>query len=199
MAAGLLMSVSAASATTVTPLTLEVTPDGIGTHPGDSPCIISGTNCPGQTGLAYTGYKNTGNTTSINKNSPTYTVSQISGVVGTQFSVGLDVNQAKKAQTLDYFAMSVNGVVLYEYNGSAGNVPKVNNGTGHADYLLTGFDLTGFAPGDSVIFTAKMSGLNAGAEQFFLVPAQIPVPAAGILLIGALGSLVWLGRRKTTV
>ena len=206
--AALLMSVSMASAAT---LDLVSAPDGIGTHPEDTPCIISAINCPGQNGandLDYTNYVAKGSDTTQDQNSPLYTVGEIFAIVGNMFSVGVDVNDTTVAQTLESFTMFVDGVARFVYTGFTDNVPNSNNGTGFADYLLTGFDLSAFSSSSTVQFNMKMSGLNDGPEQFFLVdagdapppppppPPPIPIPAAGVLLLSALGGMGLYGRRK---
>lgn len=178
-----------------------------GSSPGikqsvDSPCIISAINCPGQpAGFSFTNYAS-GGVSDIDLNSPTYTVDQLLNAVGLAFSVALDVNQtnANSPQTLNLFEMFINNVLVDSYTGSIGNVPVINNGTGDADYLLYGFtSLAGLALTDTVYFHAVMSDLNDGPEQIFLVPAAVPVPAAGFMLLGAIGGLVALRRKKKSV
>lgn len=179
-------------------LSLDGSSPGI-QHSVDSPCIISAINCPGQpAGFGFTNYSH-GGVTNIDLLSPTYLVSQILSVIGSAFSVALDVNQtnARSPQTLDLFEMYVNGQLVDSYAGSPGNVPVIHNGTGDADYLLSGFtSLAGYGANDTVYFRVKMSSLNDGPEQLFLVPAAVPVPAAGFLLVGALGGLAALRRKR---
>jgi hypothetical protein len=94
--------------------------------------------------------------------------------------------------------------VLAAYTGGlAGNVPDINNGTGFPDYTISGLSLNGINTGDTILFVARMSGLNDGPDSFFIEPAVVPGPmlGAGIpgLIAGCL-ALVGLGRlrRKRT-
>ena len=97
---------------------------------------------------------------------------------GNNFVVGFDVNQNKGPQTLEYFAMLVDGVVIDFFTADTLVPPTVGggNGNGYADYLLTGFtSLAGFNANSIVTFQAILSGLNDGREQFFLIESN-PVP-----------------------
>ena len=95
------------------------------------------------------------------------------------FSIGVDVNDTNKAQTLNsfFFLDLTTHTVLAAFTGGAdGNVPSVNNGTGFPDYTLSGFTLNGINPGDEVIFAARMTGLNDGPDSFFIEPGVAAVP-----------------------
>lgn len=163
----------------------------------DNPCIISGTSCLGKqpAGFPYNDFVQ-GGISSFDEESPEYTVAQIRSVVGNSFVVGLDVNEANAAQTLDLFEVWIAGTLIAYTGTSTGNVPATNNGSGYADYIISGIpSLAGFAEDALVQFRAVMSGLNDGHEQFFLI-STVPIPAALPLFGAALVGMGLYGRRR---
>jgi len=170
----------------------------------NNPCVIGNNSCQNPAGFNFTDL-GAGNVNSyVMIASPTYTVSQIIGIVNSNsFWVGIDINQAtgQGAQTLDYFAMKVNGSVVDVFS-TLTSVPSANNGNGFADYLLETFSLAGFAGNDSVQFIMDMPVGNDGPEQFFLIsqPSTNPAPEPGTLLLlgSGLASMAGLVRRRMT-
>ena len=118
------------------------------------------------------------------------------------FSIGVDINDTGTAQTLNsfYFLDLTTHTVLASFTGgTTGNVPDVNNGTGHPDYTLSGFTLNGVNPGDTVLFVARMSGLNDGPDSFFLEPgvqAAVPEASTWAMLVLGFAGIGLLGMRR---
>jgi hypothetical protein len=111
------------------------------------------------------------------------------------FSIGVDINSTNQAQTLNSFFMLnlTTHTVLAAYTGGlAGNVPDINNGTGFPDYTISGLSLNGINTGDTILFVARMSGLNDGPDSFFIEPQAVPAPIIGAGLPGLLAGLFGL-------
>ena len=197
------------------------------------PCLICGANQPQQP--AQFGYNLFGNTGALDTVSffSTATVggslaidqlgtgysilpgSPLRNALGSNltFSVGLDVNQAGAAQTLESFwflnltTHQVLGVFSPEPGGLL--VPALNNGTGYPDYTISGLSLAGVNAGDQIIFFARITGANDGPDSFFLIPgpnvAETPLPPAvalfGSVVAGGIGlsAIRNRRRRKSTV
>jgi len=180
------------------------------TEPGiqqskQGPCVIGDPSCNANGSLpeGWTNLPTKMNPSSYNNiMSPEYLVSNLRDVLMSDlFNVQIDVNQqGNKAQKLSYFSLSkVGGSVLAEFSSPSGtSIPAINNGNGFSDWYLSGFSLAGLNGTDKVKFTMSMNVANAGREQFFLqsVPAAVPVPAAGLLMIGGLGGLAAVRRRR---
>jgi len=142
------------------------------------PCIFGGNDCNSRVTAEINAFTTTptgngGTNVAWDLESPEYSVAAIRLLYGNNFLVGLDFSQAQgqEDQVLGLFAMSVNGTVVDIFLGPQAVPPTDagNAGNGFADYLLTGFDLSGFALTDRVQFHAIMSVANDGPDQAFLI------------------------------
>lgn len=202
-----------------------VAPDG--NQPTNNPCLICGTTQPAQpTGFGYNNFQAQGNITDYLM----FSTATVGGSLGqdvlgtgyslgsgafltalggnTTFSVGIDVNQtnANSPQTLEsfYFLNLTQNTVLASYSPGPGGtlLPALSNGTGYPDYMLSGFDINrgDISLGDQVIFFARWSGANDGAESFFLVADQVaavPEPATwAMMILGFCGISVMAYRKR---
>ena len=153
----------------------------------NNPCVIGDPSCSNGP-LPETIFASGANSY-VNVQSPVYMVSDIRGVVGNTFDIGVDVNQTNVTQTLDLFTMSINGVVVDTFSANPAMLvpPTVGggNGNGYADYLLTGFtSLAGLAATDTVQFTVDMPLVNDGREEYFLVStSNVPAPEPSTLAL----------------
>jgi hypothetical protein len=215
-------------ANTGTTLSLDAVVPG-GNQPRNIPCVICGDNQPQQQAdFGYTNFKNSGNLSDViffstnvsgGGNPGIDTVGLpydgsflrafllANGDPNLTFSIGIDVNDTGKAQTLEAFALLnlTQHTVLAQYSllqpGGA-LIPSLNNGTGFPDYTLSGFDInlgTDIQLGDQLIFYARISGANDGPDSFFLVPQAVPGPVVGAGIPGlimACGGLLALARRR---
>ncbi len=208
--------------------TLTVTPTAPGQQVTNLPCLICGANQPQQpTGFGYNLFGNTGNLSTV----PFFSTATVGGslapdVIGTgysigdgsafrtalgnnlTFSVGLDVNQAGTAQTLESFwflnltTHQVLGVFSPEPGGLL--VPALSNGTGFPDYTISGLSLANVNLGDQIIFFARITGANDGPDSFFLLPqagpGDVPIPPAialfGSVIAGGIGLSAIRNRRR---
>jgi hypothetical protein len=186
---GVVLSAGPASAITLVP-----TDPGI-QQTSNRPCVIGDPSCKGV--LKYTNLLDYSDWSNIT--SPDYHLSDLLPFVSGDFAVGMDINQTNLAQTLVSFAMLVNNAVVYEYIGPT-SVPKISNGSGFSDYLLTGFSLAGLTESDVIKFRLNFTNQNDGPEEFFLVDtrngAVVPLPAALPLLLTGLAGLGFLSRRR---
>jgi hypothetical protein len=193
------------------------------------PCLICGANQPQQpSGFGYNLFGNTGNANTVSFFSTSLVPSQggsglaidqlgvgysiadgsplLNAIGGRiEFSIGIDMNQANTAQTLEsfWFLNLTQQTVLAVFSPGPGGIelPTIQNGTGFPDYTLSGLTLAGINPGDDVLFYARITGANDGPDSFFLIPnAQAvpgPIAGAGIPgLVAAAFALLALRRRK---
>jgi len=215
---------------TGTQLTLTTAvPDG--NQPTNSPCIICGANQPNQlAGFGYNDYRNGGNisemtafsnqgdggrstladNTFVNNLTGGYTIGDgsllkallLANNTDLSFTIGIDVNDTNKAQTLNsfWFLNLTTKTILASYVCLVDcTVPSANNGTGHPDYTLSGLSLAGINPGDEIIFAARMTGLNDGPDSFFLTPtvqAAVPELSTWAMLIVGFAGVGGLALRK---
>jgi len=201
-----------------------------GNQPLNNPCIICGANQPNQTntalGFGYTDFGNQGNldtaaffssgnlrdtllaadTISLVNYSGAQLIAVVDALGGFNggFSIGIDVNDTNKPQTLEsfFFLDLTTTTVLASF------LPGLNdgidllataNGTGFPDFTLDGLSTAGLDPTHQYAFFARMTNLNDGPDSFFIVPQAVPGPIVGAGIPGlviACGMMLGLARRR---
>lgn len=132
-------------------------------------------------------------------------INALAGFPGsTGFSIGIDVNDTNKPQTLESFFMFdlTAHSVLYAFlpNINDGiDLVAANNGTGFPDFKLNGLDVSGLIDGHQYAFFSRMTNINDGPDSFFLTAAAVPGPVVGAGipgLIAACAALWGLARSR---
>lgn len=179
----------------------------LGPQSASVPCIIAGTHCKNPDDFPFTDFRQGGNISSYDEDSPTYTISQFPFL---SFDIAVDVNTNSAAgETLQHFSVFVDadGVdgaggfeEIYNFTGPSLIGDATNAGNGFADWTLESVDLSSFASDAQVFFTAVWDNASAGAESFFLVDRTAtpppPVSEPGTLMLMGLGLLA-LGMSRT--
>jgi len=190
--------------------------------------ICATTQAHNPVGFGYNNFNSTGNDASFNLFSSNitgafandddltvtpYTGTQLKnfltalGDAGLTFGVAIDVNSTNaKSEVLTQFRLldldqagdgPLGSLVLFSILNPV-PLPDIRNGNGSADYLISGFNLSGLANfGDRLLFQATWSGAVDGGESFYIVPvAQVPIPPAFALFGAGLVGLGLIRRRK---
>jgi len=189
-----------------------------------SPCVIGGENCKGT--IPYTVSGSGGDGSTFDKNSPTYLISDLMPyTIGSQFSIGIDFNDTKIAQTLNSFSMvfcsatvavaddpvdcAVQGgstTQTYLYDGLF-DFKTTHNGVGYSDFVMGLFDFND-ANGTATIVQFQANWFNNdGPDRFFIIagdadevdnPPEVPEPSSMLLMGGGLLGLAWWRKRKNS-
>ena len=187
------------------PITLELVqagPDTLGPPGASSPCVIAGTRCQNPAGFGYTNYVQGGNIESFDESSPVYS---IDAMPFRTFDVGVDVNSARRGETLEFFRVLVDldGAgsgdfqTIYEYSGAGRIGSAANHGAGSADWVLGTVDLRSLGDSAFVRFDARWTGASGGPESFYLSAADVTAvaePATFVLFAAGMLAALLLNR-----
>jgi len=228
-AALLALATVPAHADAINNLTIDIIPDPIIVPQSQSnPCIICATNqAHNPPTFGYNNFVSNGSTDTFNMFSTNlfttlgdgvqgeaYTRAQLRQIfnplnlpVELRFAVAVDINTTgARSEFLDFFQLiDLGGVglgdetVIFDLRNVA--LPGIHNGNGEADYLISGFDLSGIPDDARLLFRAAWHGAVDGGESFYLVPQLVAVPGpvvgAGIPgIIAACAGLIALARRR---
>src|SRR5882762_2925885 len=148
-----------------------------------SPCVIGNSSCHNPAGFGFNDINadDGDGTVDFSESTQDYLVSQVIGLVGNAFSIGVDTNQAGNHTDtanwlqLQTFDVLINGVVQFQYNVAAPGTPiKLTNGGGYSDAVLSLVDLSTFTfvSTDMISFRTLYNNATDGPESFFLIPAN---------------------------
>jgi hypothetical protein len=181
--------------------------------------VIGNSSCHNPAGLGFNDINADDNdgTVTFAESTQTYLVSQVTGLVGNAFNIGIDTSQAGNFNAtnnwlqLQSFDVLINGVVQFQYDVAAPGTPvKLTNGGGYSDAVLSGVDLSTFTfiATDTITFRTLYNNATNGPDSFFLIPSNaapctvnctpegVPEPGTLILLGSALAALGGFARRK---
>jgi hypothetical protein len=177
-----------------------------------SPCVIGGPSCNSTNPPTFLfndiNADDNDGTVTFAESTQTYLVSQVTGIVGNKFIIGIDTGQSGNANTvsnwlqLQTFDVLINGVVQFQYNVAAPGTPVIMiHGNGFSDAFLTLVDLSTFTfiATDTITFRTLYNNATNGPDSFFLINSNAtPVPEPGTLLLlgSALAALGGFARRK---
>jgi hypothetical protein len=183
-----------------------------------SPCVIGAPSCDNPPGFGFkdiNAFDDDG-TVDFADSTQSYLVSQVTGIVGNTFNIGIDTNQAGNFRDtnnwlqLQTFEVLINSVLQFQYSVAApGTSINLIQGVGSSDAVLSQVDLSAFNATDTITFRTLYNNTSDGADSFFLIasnaqpctancPAQQQVPEPGTLILfgAALAALGGFARRK---
>lgn len=185
----------------------------------NNPCFIGDESCSPGLLINKTVFPAGGGVTDYDLNSPVYTVELVLSIAGSSFDIGIDTNTAGSgpngaSENIQLFEIwlspdNIMGnsddfvtAVFIDLDPDNPNIaPPAANGTGFADFLLSGIDLSMVPTGYLIWFHLVLDTATDGREQFFLVgdpdDVEIPEPITATLFgLGLLGLGAAGGRRK---